>query len=257
LTRRTAKGSLSEKFNDTPTPKETTMSLKLTLAALLAALLAGSAAASIVPATEGAAPGEWTMDFDAAKALSAETGLPMILNFTGSDWCGWCKIMDAQVFSQDAWMAHAKDHFVLVWIDFPRDKSLVPEKFVAANEALMQRFGVQGFPTYFIVDSDGETILGQAGASRDATPESFIADLDTAVLSSEKSIAALREKMSDEQKAQLDAARSAAKEATEKLQAWIETQPERTEENIALFNGMNEAIAAADAEVVRLLKAAR
>jgi len=129
------------------------------------------------PDTEGAKPGVWTQDFDAAKKAAVEKGLPLFINFTGSDWCGWCILMDDQVFSKPAWEEYAQENLMLVYINFPQDKSLVPEKYVARNEELAKSFGVQGFPTYIILDSDAETALGQLGASRNATPESFIAQV--------------------------------------------------------------------------------
>jgi len=129
------------------------------------------------PATQGAKPGEWTMDYDAAKTLAKEKNLPILINFTGSDWCGWCKLMDKAVFAKADWTAYAKENLLLVYIDFPQDKSLVPMHFVARNKTLSESFGVRGYPTYILLAADGATRLGQLGASRTATPESFIADI--------------------------------------------------------------------------------
>lgn len=131
------------------------------------------------PAISGAETGKWTQDMDAAAALAKEKNLPMLINFTGSDWCGWCKLMDSNVFSKQAWQDYAKDRLVLVTIDFPKDKSIVPEKFVSRNEELKNKFGVQGFPTYMVLESDAMTVLGQLGAGRDTTPESFISGLNS------------------------------------------------------------------------------
>jgi thiol-disulfide isomerase/thioredoxin len=208
-------------------------------------------------ATEGAAPGEWTMDLAAAKALAAETGRPLFLNFTGSDWCGWCRLMDKQVFSHGDWQAYAKERLVLVWIDFPRDKSLVPEALVPQNDQLLREFEVGGFPTYVLLDSDGQTRLGQTGASRDATPKSFIETLDNLLLVSDMSIAALREQMTDEQKAELDETRAAVAMARQKLDDWVAGDPEQTEENMALFIGMREEIGHAEEALLQLLKGAK
>lgn len=222
---------------------------------LLAAMMASNGLAA--PATAGAQPGEWTMDVAAAKTLAAEKNLPLLLNFTGSDWCGWCKIMERQVFSQEAWKAYAKEHFVLVWIDFPKDKSLVPEAFVERNQQLSREFDVDGYPTYVLLDPDGQTRLGQAGASREATPESFIENLETLVLASDKSVAALKETMADERKAELDRARAAMDTAAQALADWIQTKPERTDENTSLYTGMQEKIETSRKAYLQLLKAAK
>lgn len=152
--------------------KRIAFALALTLAAFTV-----KAEEAVKPATSGATPGEWTMDFDAAKKVAAEKKLPLFINFTGSDWCGWCKLMDASVFSKEAWKAYAKENLLLVWIDFPRDATLVPEQFKSRNETLQREFGVRGFPTYIVLESDATTSLGQLGASREATPETFIRGL--------------------------------------------------------------------------------
>lgn len=132
------------------------------------------------PTVDGAEVGVWTHDYDAAKKLAKEKKLPLFINFTGSDWCYWCKLMDKSVFSTAKWQEWAKKNIVLVWIDFPspKNKGLVPQKYVARNEKLQNSFGVEGYPTYIILDSDGETKKGTMGASRNANPETFIKELE-------------------------------------------------------------------------------
>jgi thiol:disulfide interchange protein len=135
---------------------------------LIGAVLIASASLALwaaAPATKGAKVGEWTMDFEAAKTLAKEKNLPILINFTGSDWCGWCQLMDRNVFAKPEWETYARKDLVLVFIDFPQDK------------ALSKQFGVRGYPTYILLASDGATRLGQLGASRNATPEAFIADI--------------------------------------------------------------------------------
>ena len=207
-------------------------------------------------AISGAVPGEWTMDLEAAKALAAETGLPLLLNFTGSDWCGWCRLMDRQVFSQEAWKTYAKEHFVLVWLDFPQNKALVPDEFAERNNRLLQEFEIGGFPTFILLDPDGQTRLGQAGASRDVDPERFIAALEDILRASDKAIAALKEKLTDEQKTALDEAKADRDLARQKLADWIATQPESSEENNALYESMRDEIERAEATFMGLLKSA-
>ena len=113
-------------------------------------------------AHEGAVPGAWTMDLDAAKAAAAELNLPILLDFTGSDWCGACKQMDAYVLQQQRFLGFAKDRLMLVTIDLPRDWSGVPEKFRPRNEKLQALYQIAKFPTLLILDSDGSSVLGEA-----------------------------------------------------------------------------------------------
>lgn len=187
--------------------------------------------------TSGAEVGKWTMDFKAAQKLSEEKNLPMFVNFTGSDWCGWCKLMDKQVFSQQAWQDYAKDALVLVWIDFPQDASLVPEEIKPQNEALKGSFQIQGYPTYVIVSAAGER-LGTLGASRKITPEEFIVKVKDQLLTDDEVVKLLEKEESltyaklvaekNELMAKADAwaktANAQAKEIFEKMKAGGETE---------------------------------
>tara|TARA_B100001109_G_scaffold93829_1_gene76236 strand:- start:248 stop:919 length:672 start_codon:yes stop_codon:yes gene_type:complete len=195
---------------------------------------------------DGASVGVWTMDFDAAVKLAGEKKLPLILNFTGSDWCGWCKLMDKNVFAEEAWKTYAKEHVLLVTLDFPQDKSVVPEKYVARNKALQEKFGVRGYPTYVVLDNDGDTKLGQLGAGRDKTPSSFIEEFKGVVRMSAGAIEAYAKANPDKADA-YKAAIADFQNAKKELMDWIETKPKRTEENTKLFEGFNKRISEAEA----------
>ncbi|HAO97267.1 MAG: hypothetical protein CMP26_11710 [Roseibacillus sp.] len=213
---------------------------------LAAGALMISAQAADKVELEGASVGVWTMDFDAAVKLAGEKKLPLILNFTGSDWCGWCKLMDKNVFAEEAWKTYAKEKVLLVTLDFPQDKSVVPEKYVARNKALQEKFGVRGYPTYVVLDNDGDTKLGQLGAGREKTPSSFIEEFEGVVRMSAGAIEAYAKANPDK----ADAYKAAIAEfqtANKELMDWIETKPKRTEENTKLFEGFNKRISEAEA----------
>jgi len=198
------------------------------LAALL--LLGAGAFATEKPAFEGALPGQWTMDFDAACKVASEKKLPLFLNFTGSDWCGWCKLMDKSVFSQEAWKRFAQDQVLLVWIDFPNDKTLVPEKIAARNQALAARFGVEGYPTYIVLDDDGQTQLGQLGADRDITPEVFIAKLKEVLQNRASAVEALLKTLPEKTAEEYRSARQRRDSARDELKALEATYATRSAE---------------------------
>jgi len=184
------------------------------------------------PVTEGAKVGEWTMDFEAAKKLAKEKNLPILMNFTGSDWCGWCKLMDKSVFATEAWKTYATQNVVTVYIDFPKDKKLVPEKFVDSNKELSKKFSVRGYPTYILLASDGEKQIGQLGASKTATPESFILDLQKQV-DVQKKIA----KLPPKDKAEYDKLMADVEAVQKEMKTWIETKPKKNEENNKIYAG--------------------
>ena len=143
--------------------------------AAMAALVAASswAAAAELAAEMGAEVGKWTQDYDAAMALARERSLPVLVKFTGSNWCGWCKIMEHDVFLTEAFKKWAEGRVVLVTIDFPsRHLSIVPVEWRSRNVALRHKHDVNGYPTFIVFNSKGE-VVGRLGASRNATVESF------------------------------------------------------------------------------------
>lgn len=127
-----------------------------------------------------AAFGEVTQDYAAAMALAKAKGGHILLIFSGSDWCGWCKIMDKNVFSHPAWKTLAGLGGALPIVgalcDFPQNKRLVPASLVGRNQILKQQYAVSGYPTYFILDAQGK-VLGRLGAGRNKTPASFFKEV--------------------------------------------------------------------------------
>lgn len=192
-------------------------------------------------ALEGAKIGQWTMDYSAALAKAKKSELPLLLNFTGSDWCGWCKLMDKNVFSQKEWREYAAKNMMLVTLDFPRDKSIVPKKYVSRNAELQQRFGVEGYPTYILLDYDGQTKLGQLGASREATSTNFTGELKSALKTSQSSLKAYAIAHPDKIEA-FKAAIQALKSSKKALSDWFQTEPKRNPENGKKFAKFNEDI---------------
>lgn len=115
----------------------------------------------------------WHTDYAAALRQAAREEKLVLLNFTGSDWCGWCVRLDAAVFSKPEFLAYADKHLVLMKVDFPRQKRLPPAE-VAQNARLQQQFAIRGYPTLIIVDSTGRKITEIDGSAR-SSPRAFIA----------------------------------------------------------------------------------
>ncbi|HNX35583.1 MAG TPA: thioredoxin family protein [Kiritimatiellia bacterium] len=210
--------------------------MKPHLPCLISLLLSVTVAAAEQPAAEGAAPGLWTMDLEAARKVAAEKKLPILINFTGSDWCGWCKHMDQEVFSHDDWATYAKSNFLLVWIDFPTDKSLVPEKFVPRNKALSETYGIKGYPTYIVLDDDGQSVLGQLGADSEITPKKFIGSLNALLQNRATAVAELLKALPEKTVQAYHTAlskKAAASAALKQTKAELEKKSQQLEQEIA------------------------
>lgn len=100
---------------------------------------------------------DWKTDFEAAKIESKKTNKPILMLFTGSDWCPPCKMLKEDFFNSDKFAAKSKD-FVMVMVDFPRNKSLLTPKQMEANKILNGEYGVRGLPTVIAVNYKGEVI---------------------------------------------------------------------------------------------------
>lgn len=100
----------------------------------------------------------WMVDIEKAQAISKESGKPIMANFTGSDWCGWCKRLTANVFSKPEFKKWADENVVLLELDFPR-RTQLPQEIQAQNQSLQRAFKVTGYPTVwvFYLQENGET----------------------------------------------------------------------------------------------------
>ena len=138
--------------------------------------LVATLALSLATLTSAFAGGEgWVTDFEAAKKSAAEGKKDLLIDFTGSDWCGWCIKLNKEVFDHEPFKTGTKDKFVLVELDFPRKKELEP-KLKEQNQALQKQYQVRGFPTIIVADATGKPYAKtgyQAGG-----PEKYVAHLD-------------------------------------------------------------------------------
>lgn len=99
----------------------------------------------------------WFQSYEQAVAKAKETGKPILVDFTGSDWCGWCIKLDEEVFAKDEFKAWAEKKVVLLKLDFPR-KTQLPASLEKQNDGLLEKHEVQGFPTILFLNADGEKI---------------------------------------------------------------------------------------------------
>lgn len=117
----------------------------------------------------------WMHDFEAAKAKAVKEGKPIFINFTGTDWCGWCIKLEKEVFSKKAFQDYAKENLVLVEIDFPKKKEQTAE-LKAQNKKLDKEYGVEGYPTLYLLDATGKKLTEDIGY-REGGPEAYVEHL--------------------------------------------------------------------------------
>ena|ERR1700677_3644282 len=117
----------------------------------------------------------WSEDYAQSVAQGKAEKKLVLLDFTGSDWCGWCMKLDKEVFSTPEFKDYAKDHLVLVEVDFPQHK---PQdgKTKAQNDKLQAKFKIEGYPTIIVLNSEGKPV-GQLGYM-EGGPKAFIAALE-------------------------------------------------------------------------------
>jgi thioredoxin-related protein len=97
----------------------------------------------------------WTDDAHKALTEAKKEKKDVLVNFTGSDWCPYCISLHDEVFKLAEFKKWAKDHFVLLELDFPSDPSGQSDLLRDQNNLWLRRFNVQGFPSVYLCDSEG------------------------------------------------------------------------------------------------------
>jgi len=103
----------------------------------------------------------WITSYEEGQQEAKANNKLVLLDFTGSDWCGWCILLDREVFSKPEFKEYASKNLVLVEVDFPKMKP-ISETIRRQNIRLAQQYQVQGFPTIVVLNGDGQ-VLGAFG----------------------------------------------------------------------------------------------
>lgn len=144
------------------------MNVLRSAALALTMLVAGTAIAH-------AANVNWLTNHAAAVKASADQRKPLFMFFTGSDWCGWCKRLKAEVLNKEDFKAYANKNLIMLEVDFPRGKDQ-PKNVKEQNQKLQARYEIEGYPTVVLVDSSGQTKGGVGYVP--GGPKAFIAQLE-------------------------------------------------------------------------------
>jgi thioredoxin-related protein len=123
----------------------------------------------------GAEELQWMTDLPKAQEKAKAENKLVMLDFTGSDWCGWCIKLNKEVFSKAEFADFAAKNLVLVEVDFPTHKTLAAEQ-KRANDALLKKYKVEGYPTIIVLNSAGKKV-GELGYEPGG-PKAFISKLE-------------------------------------------------------------------------------
>jgi len=118
----------------------------------------------------------WLNDYKKAQEEAKTSHKFLLIDFTGSDWCGWCKKLDKEILSQSQFKDYARMNLVLLEVDFPRAKAQNAE-LRKQNQELAQHYQVGGFPTIVVLNGDGQKLWQYDGYFADGTA-AFIAQLE-------------------------------------------------------------------------------
>jgi len=144
--------------------------MKKLLAQILSVCAVLSLGASAAHAAEA-----WGENYTKAKTQAKTENKQLLLDFTGSDWCGWCIQLHKEVFSQQEFKDYAAKNLVLMKVDFPQTKPQAAN-IKQQNAKLKDQYQIEGFPTIIVLNSQGKQV-GQLGYMPGG-PKAFIAELE-------------------------------------------------------------------------------
>lgn len=100
----------------------------------------------------------WESTFKGALKKAKKEKKPVLIYFTGSDWCSPCKVLDKKIFHTEKFKKMAEESLILYMVDVPRNRDLVNEKTRKLNKQLSKRYGQKSFPTLIFVDDKGKML---------------------------------------------------------------------------------------------------
>ncbi len=99
----------------------------------------------------------WHDRLEPAVQIAQKEHKPILVDFTGSDWCVWCKRLNNEVFSKDEFVKYANNNLVLVKIDFP-EKLPQSNETKYYNQQIAKKYNIKGFPTIVLLNSSGNVV---------------------------------------------------------------------------------------------------
>ncbi len=149
----------------------------------------------------------WLIDFEQAKQEAKEQGKFILADFTGTDWCHFCILLNKEVFSKEEFVKEASKKFIFLEVDFPKDKSKLSAETQAQNAQLKQLYKPQGYPTVILMNAEGRP-FNMTGYNEGGVPP-FLEDLNSRLAIYESFQAEIKASENLEGKEKADAIESA------------------------------------------------
>lgn len=120
----------------------------------------------------------WNENFNEAQQQAKTSHKQILINFSGSDWCGPCIRLRKEILESEVFEAYAKENLILVRADFPRQKkNQLPAAQVKQNEALAEKYNPDGkFPYTLLVDENGKILKSWDGYPNEVA-EKFVQEI--------------------------------------------------------------------------------
>lgn len=107
---------------------------------------------------------KWEPTFKQAVIKAKKEKKPILIYFTGSDWCGPCITLDNELFHTSKFENLASENMILYMANFPRNTDLVTKANKKTNEELSKRYHQSSFPTIIMINAKGKE-LGRKNGS--------------------------------------------------------------------------------------------
>ncbi len=121
----------------------------------------------------------WKTDFSQATTEAIAQNKPIILVFSGSDWCAPCIKLDKTIWQSEVFKKYASTNYILQRADFPKKKqNQLPEELKKQNQSLAEKYNQEGiFPLVVVLDGKGK-VLGKE-SYKNVTPEEYVDTLNS------------------------------------------------------------------------------
>lgn len=133
--------------------------------------------AAIVLSVSSMAASGWTSDYAGAGKQATQEKKDLLIDFTGSDWCAWCIKLRKEVFEKEPFDTGVKDQYVLIELDYPKDKTRLAAGVAEQNEGLLKKYPIKGYPTVLLCDAEGRPFA--ATGYQPGGPEAYLKHLET------------------------------------------------------------------------------